>query len=159
MVHVRGDACDEVEESCKRWLDPPPYQDPVPASADPALAPALATVAPHFQKASVIFEEVYDFATQEYSDNNPVLGALPGGVTDTTTPIDSPQGHLILHPDYPSPNTLQRDASGAPVPDPARPGKFKENVNGRGAHVNHHHFQLGPTRYTTSTGADKPRTT
>jgi sulfatase modifying factor 1 len=27
MVHVRGDACDEVEESCKRWLDPPPYQN------------------------------------------------------------------------------------------------------------------------------------
>lgn len=26
MIHVRGDACDEVEQTCKKWLDPPPYQ-------------------------------------------------------------------------------------------------------------------------------------
>ncbi|MFO0756964.1 MAG: hypothetical protein U0359_10750 [Byssovorax sp.] len=134
-------------------LDPPPYQEPVPASADPALAADLAKVAPHFQKASKIFEDVYDFASREYSDDNSMLGPLPDGKADQPTPIDSPKGHFILHPDYPSPNTIKRDASGNPVPDPARPGKFKENVNGRGAHVNHHHFQLGPTNYKT------PRTT
>ena len=27
MIRVRGEACDEVEQTCKKYLDPPPYQN------------------------------------------------------------------------------------------------------------------------------------
>jgi hypothetical protein len=113
-------------------LDPPPFQDAVPAlGADPAnvaLAAQLAVIAPHFVTASSFFQAVYDFAVAEYSDNNSALGKLPAGTLDTPTPIDNHDGHFILHPDYPKPN----------------PTGLK---NGRQAHVNHLHFQVGPTNY------------
>jgi hypothetical protein len=111
-------------------LDPAPFQDPVPATVtDPALQAKLAAVAPHFVTARALFQDIYAFATREYSDGNSTLGPLPAGAAaDVATPIDSHSGHFILHPDYPKPN-----AAGA--------------KNGRQAHVNHLHFQLGPTDY------------
>jgi hypothetical protein len=122
-------------------LDPAPYQDPVPPVSDPAVAADLATIAPHFRAARALFQTIYDFAVDEYSDSNDLLGPLPAGTTDDPTPIDDQRGHFILHPDYAKPN-----ASG---------DKF-----GRQAHVNHHHFQLGPTRYKMPDGkTPKPRTT
>jgi len=117
-------------------LDPPPFQDPVPASAPSAFAADLAKVATHFQMAASLFQDVYEFAVGEYSDGNTILGRLPKGTSDTPTPIDSHAGHFILHPDYPHPNN----------PPNAH--------NGRGAHINHLHFQLGPTFYSAG-----PRTT
>jgi len=121
-------------------LDPAPYQDPVPATADPALALDLATIAPHFRAAREVFQAIYDFAVNEYSDSNDLLGPLPAGKTDVPTLVDDQQGHFILHPDYAKPN--------------AAGDKF-----GRQAHVNHHHFQLGPTKYKMADGTPKPRTT
>lgn len=119
-------------------MDPAPFQDPVPAAlatSDPALAAQLATVATHFVSAQAVFQGVYDFATREYTDADSTLGPLPAGApAETQTPIDSHAGHFILHPDYPKPN-----AAGA--------------KNGRQAHVNHLHFQLGATFYSS------PRTT
>lgn len=121
-------------------LDPAPYQEAVPELQDAALAAELAKVAPHFVKASELFKAIYEFAVDEYSDSNDVLKKLPPGMTDTRTPIDDQHGHFILHPDYGKPNI---------------PGdKF-----GRQAHVNHHHFQLGPTKYKMPDGTPKPRTT
>jgi hypothetical protein len=114
-------------------MDPAPFQDAVPAAlatSDPALATTLATVAPHFVSAAAIFATVYAFATREYTDGTSSLGPLPAGsAPEAQTPIDSHTGHFILHPDYPKPN-----AAGA--------------KNGRQAHVNHLHFQLGPTSYS-----------
>lgn len=121
-------------------LDPAPYQEPVPAGTDAILAAELAKVAPHFQKAREVFEFVYDFAVAEYNDSNDKMGRLPQGVTDTRTPIDSHDGNFILHPDYPKPN-------------------LPTKKNGRQAHVNHHHFQLGPTNYKDAAGTEIPRTT
>jgi hypothetical protein len=117
-------------------LDPAPFQEPVPASVtDPVLAAQLAAVAPHFVTARALFQDVYDFATREYSDGNSTLGPLAAGAApDVQTPIDSHIGHFILHPDYPKPN-----APGA--------------KNGRQAHINHLHFQVGPTSFPA------PRTT
>jgi hypothetical protein len=111
-------------------LDPAPFQESVPATVtDPALAAQLGTVASHFVTTREIFQDVYDFATREYSDGNPTLGPLSAAATaDIATPIDSHRGHFILHPDYPKPN-----APGA--------------KNGRQAHVDHLHFQLGPTYF------------
>jgi hypothetical protein len=117
-------------------LDPVPFQDAVPPNAPPDLLPDLARVAGHFQSAASFFTDVYEFAVTEYSDNNAILGPLPAGTVDTPTPIDSQVGHRILHPNYPSPN------------NPLDTGR-----NGRGAHINHLHFQLGPTFYNA------PRTT
>jgi hypothetical protein len=108
-------------------LDPAPFQDAVPADTDPALGAELAEVAGHFVAARAIFKAIYDFAVDEYSDDNALLGPLPAGASDTPTPIDSHVGHFILYPDYPKPNT-----------NPS---------NGRQAHNNHLHFQLGPTHY------------
>jgi hypothetical protein len=119
-------------------MEPAPFQDPVPAAlvaSNPALAAQLATVAPHFVSAADIFSSVYDFATHEYTDANTTLGPLPAGAAvETPTPIDSHAGHFILHSDYPKPN----------------PAGAK---NGRQAHVNHLHFQLGKTSFSG------PRTT
>lgn len=121
-------------------LDPPPYQDKVPEIKDEALAAELAKVAPHFRKASALFKAIYEFAADEYSDSNDLLRKLPAGKTDTRTPIDDQEGHFILHPDYAKPNVAG--------------DKF-----GRQAHVNHHHFQLGPTKYKIpGTETPKPRT-
>ena len=41
-------------------------------------------------------------------------------------------GHFVLFPDYPHPDNP--------------PG----NSNGRGAHINHLHFQVGPTTYAVT---------
>jgi hypothetical protein len=113
-------------------LDPAPHQEPVPpglATSDPVLAAQLAGVAPHFVTSRVLFQDVYEFATREYSDDNSTLGPRPAGAgAEVQTPIDSHDGNFVLHPDYPKPNL-----AGA--------------KNGRQAHVNHHHFQLGPTKY------------
>jgi hypothetical protein len=116
-------------------LDPAPFQDPVPSGTDPALAAQMATVASHFQAAAGIFKAVFEFATTQYTDTNPTLGPLnPPADEPRPTAIDDQSGHFILHPDY-----------GRPTP----PG----GKDGRQAHVNHLHFQLGPTYYSS------PRTT
>lgn len=113
-------------------LDPAPFQEPVPpavVTTDATLAGQLAGIAPHFVSAREIFLDVYDFATREYSDTNSALGPLaPTAPAEVPTPIDSHRGHFILHPDYPKPN-----------PPAAK--------NGRQAHVNHLHFQVGSTNF------------
>ena len=99
-------------------------------TSNPTLAATLATVAPHFVTARTIFNAVCDFATREYTDGNSTLGPLAtSAAAEVPTPIDSHAGHFILHPDYPRPN-----AAGA--------------KNGRQAHVNHLHFQLGATHHS-----------
>lgn len=138
-------------------LDPAPFQEPVPPGTDPALATELDKIAFHFQMARSVFLDVYKFAVKEYSDDNSILG--PSTVAETPTPIDSHRGHFILHPDYPRPNDLKLDDAGQKTPDPTQPNGFKEKVNGRGAHVNHFHFQLGPTNYKDQNGKPLPRTT
>jgi hypothetical protein len=117
-------------------LDPAPFQDSVPSlnPPDPTLSAQLAAVAGHFSLARAMFKAVFDFASSEYADSNTTLGQLTAPAVDTPTAIDDQSGHFILHPDYGTPN-----APGA--------------KNGRQAHVNHLHFQVGPTHY----GA--PRTT
>lgn len=130
-------------------LDPPPFQDAVPASVPQPLQGELLKVAPHFQKARVLFGAVYDFAVQEYCDSNDLLGILPPKIVDTRTPLDSHDGHFVIHPDYFKPNTpASKTADGKPGSD------------GRGAHVNHLHCQLGRTHYSfagTSPPKPKPR--
>jgi hypothetical protein len=118
-------------------LDPAPFQDPVPAAVtDPTLAAQLAAVAPHFTEARALFQDVYNFATTEYTDANSALGPLPPTApAEVQTPIDSHQAHFVLFPDYAHPNP------------PTNP------QGGRQAHNNHLHFQLGPT------GFSGPRTT
>jgi hypothetical protein len=107
-------------------LDPPPFQDPVPAPGptpeEIALNAELVKVAPHFVAARDHFRAIYGFSTAEYSDSNNVLG--PTATPDVTTPIDSHDGKFILHPDYPEPGGAK---------------------NGRTAHINHFHIQLGRT--------------
>ena len=114
-------------------LDPAAFQDAVPALAppDPALSTALGQVAPHFTSAATLFKAVYDFAVKEYSDSNIVMGPVTPP-DPAPTPIDSHSGHFVLFPDYPHPNN---------PPD---------NSNGRGAHINHLHFQVGPTSYAVT---------
>jgi hypothetical protein len=114
-------------------MDPAPFQDPVPAidPPDADLSSLLASVAQHFQAAGPMFKAIFDFATAEYSDTNSQLGPLTSGTDGTPTEINDQHGHYILHPDYGKPN-----AAGA--------------KNGRQAHVNHLHFQVGPTNYTAA---------
>jgi len=122
-------------------LDPPPFQDPVPPTA-PA---ALAQLAPHFVTAANLFKRVFDFATQEYTDSDPTLGPLPAGQTEPPpTPLGGQVGHFILHPDYASIDTFSIHMhNGVPGTTP------EDDMNGRSAHVNHLHFQLGPTHFTS----------
>jgi hypothetical protein len=78
----------------------------------------------HFKQASEIFKYVFDIAAREYSDKDEILGRNPGG-DETPTEIDSHEAHFIIHPDYSSPNS---------------PGNESD---GRQAHQNHLHLQLG----------------
>jgi hypothetical protein len=119
-------------------LDPAPFQDPAPAGTDAAVAAQMATVATHFQAAGGIFKAVFDFATTQYTDADKTLGPLsPPAPEPTPTTIDDQSGHFILHPDYGTPNT---------------PNVLNAK-DGRQAHINHLHFQLGQTFYNS------PRTT
>jgi hypothetical protein len=119
-------------------LDPPPFQDPVPALADPALQAELSKAAPHFHQASALFRAIYEFATREYSDNNDDLGPLPSGKIDAATPLDAQAGARVMHADYPKPSTLVMNK---------KTGKLVPGPNGREAHCNHIHMQLGPTQH------------
>ena len=126
-------------------LDPAPFQDPIP----PLAPPALTDVAPHFQFARGLFERVFDIAAREYTDESTILGPLPG-VTELPTAIDAQHGHNTIHPDYSKPNSRG--------PDKKDPSKIVDGPDGRGAHVNHLHFQLGKTHYLMADGkTPKPR--
>jgi hypothetical protein len=119
-------------------LDPPPFDEAVPAGTDPALKAQLEKVKPHFETARDLFKAVFDFATAEYSDDNEILGTLPAGTTDgPPTPISSQEVHRTIHPDYAKPSKTAAET------EDGKPGK-----DGRGAHQNHIHFQLGPTFYS-----------
>jgi hypothetical protein len=67
------------------------------------------------------------------------MGPLPAGQSDPPTPtaIDSAPGRRVLHPDYAQPNTTFTKTDGTKG----------ENADGRGAHNNHLHFQLGETGF------------
>ncbi len=108
-------------------LDPPPFQDPDPTG----LITAPLVVALHFQEAGAIFRAAYDFFVAEYTD---VSDGLPDAASHASTPIDDPRGEFVIHPDYGRPNR-GKSANGNP------------KQNGRGAHANHFHAQLGPTRF------------
>jgi hypothetical protein len=70
-----------------------------------------------------VFEWVYDLGAAQGSDK--ATGAKSG--TEAITSIGS-QSSFILHPDYKSPNS-----------------PTKRNKNGRAAHFDHIHMQVGPT--------------
>jgi hypothetical protein len=60
-------------------------------------------------------------------------------LVEAPTAIDDRSGHFILHPDYGTPNSLKS-------PPPTDPKEAKDNKDGRQAHVNHYHLQVGPTQ-------------
>jgi hypothetical protein len=115
----------------KYRLDPPPYQNVAITTTDAELATRLARIAPHFVEAGRLFRAAYDFFVREYADTAPTTvlpPAQPPQPIPPPTPIDSHDGHFLIHPDYSSPDTPNAD-------------------DGRNAHSNHIHAQLGPTRY------------
>jgi hypothetical protein len=101
-------------------LDPAPLQDDPPEGA----TEDLKKLAEHFRTAQLLFKAIYDDAVADLSDSNDVLGPSKTA-KDTKTEIDANVPHITLHPDYGKPNS---------------PGK---DFDGRQAHQNHLHFQLG----------------
>lgn len=131
-------------------LDPPPYMFEPIDTPDQEVRRQLEQVVAHFAECRDLFRAAYEFFAREYSDS-PLLDAsgnpVRDGANNLIVPLGRPQqpappmtqinsqvagghdGHLVIHPDYPEPNS---------------PG----GRDGRGAHANHIHAQLGPTTYT-----------
>ena len=111
----------------------------LPAVADRNASHVLTDA--HYQRAEAIFDDIYDFLVLEYSHRDAMLGPITVSPTDSQTVKDQKNLALaddaggapgtlgqvsgfVIHPDYPEPN------SGG-------------NRNGRQAHDNHFHFNLG----------------
>jgi len=105
-------------------LDPLPYPTPPPALPSGPADSRWLVLRDHFDEARTIFRSAFDFFVAEYSDSHDQLG--PSAPANVPTPIDSPHGHFVLHPDYGEVNSGGKS-------------------NGRQAHFNHFHAQLGPT--------------
>lgn len=111
-------------------LEPPPYQDAATFAQNDPERVDLANLSAHFVEAGKLFRVIYEFFARDYSDighgtlpngePTPVLGPQP---STPPTPISSNHGHFIIHPDY---HKVGSD-------------------DGRHAHANHIHAQLGPT--------------
>lgn len=93
----------------------------LPAAADRHSSHVLTDA--HYQRAGTLFQEVYTFLAGEYSFREVALGPNAPVDSDPVPAIGSFSGFL-LHPDLPNPNS---------------PGA----KDGRQAHVNHFHFNLG----------------
>lgn len=95
----------------------------------------------HYERARDLFQDVYDFLSVEYSFRDVFLGPIVILPTDSLIVQDQKRQALaddggaagsdlgsvagfVIHPDYPDPNS---------------PG----SRNGRQAHINHYHFNLG----------------
>lgn len=130
---------------------------------DPAPFSSSTVMGPHFAEAGTLFKDVYDFVVAEYTDVDSKLPAddlendpsNPGQKrVRALTPIDAADSHFILHPDMGQPNSRAKDASGNPAVDAAGNPKF--NKDGRQAHNNHYHIQLGP-KHATSPPTVRPK--
>ena len=100
--------------------------DPIPeATARPKNMPMTDE---HLTKTAEVFKTIFDFVSMEYSFGDNHLGS--GSVTSADAlpaPEIGSSAHFMLYPDYPTAN---------------HGGSIK---NGRQAHVNHFHVQLGVT--------------
>lgn len=119
-----------TERRLQYRLDPIPYPIPPPATPSGPADSRWLILRDHFERAREVFRTAYGFFVAEYTDSNAHLGPPPPA--NTPTPLDDRTGHFILHPDYGRINH-GLTASG------------KKKQNGREAHFNHIHAQLGPT--------------
>jgi hypothetical protein len=105
----------------------------------------------HLVTASTLFRDIYDFATEQYSDSHSRLGPPQTGTTETPTPIDSHKPGLIFHPDYAYWNKKRRELIDARKKETDRDKKaeLQKQIDGikndRAPHDNHYHIQLGRT--------------
>jgi len=116
-------------------LSPIPYPNPPPATPLGPTDSHWLVLRDHFDMARQVFQTAHDFFVKEYSDGHHFLGKPPGNLPASKkvpTPIDDPQGHFIIHPDY---GRINHGLTSA--------GTKKQNI--REAHFNHIHAQLGPS--------------